>query len=299
MMTIDYHITVGDPLSAKHKEFIQKIINSTFEEIDSIYNKWNPLSEISKINQLDANIPHQLSPNLNDFLIRLDLLVSISEGRFDPTIEPLQSLWKHYLDKGMKPSNKEIEGLRPCLGWKKIHLANGILYKDDKKTQLDLGGVAKGLCVDLLIERLHQAGLNNVMVEWGGDMRAIGYHPSKRPWKIYIRGLSDPDPLHAIAEVELINRALATSGDYYQFWKLKMDNGKEKVYCHIFNPLSLSPLEVSPGSVASASIIALDCVSADALAKVLMLFPSVGEAETWMLKIQQTFPEMGCWIVTR
>lgn len=297
-MTIDYHISIGDPLTQQQKEQVQNIIKVTFEEIDAIYNKWNAQSELSQLNTLSAHTPFILSPPLYQFLQRLDSLVHLSNKRFDPAIEPLQQLWKEKLIQGKCPTQEEIHSLKPCLGWDKIHFTNGIFYKEDSRTQLDLGGVAKGLCVDLLIERLHQIGLNHLFIEWGGEIRTLGIHPSNRPWHVYISRLTNHDPSQAIAHLKLTNLALATSGDYFQYWTIQTEL-KEKTYCHIFNPLTLQPIEIKPGSVASASLIARDCVTADALAKVLMLFDTVDEAQNWLSKLQAEYPELACWIVTR
>lgn len=299
VMTIDYHISIGDPLTAIQKQQIQKVIDSTFEEINAIYNKWNPNSELSFLNNLAAHTPYVLSPQLYQFLQRIDTLVRLSNGRFDPTIEPLQQLWKKKLEQGQCPTLQEVENLRPCIGWDTIHFANGIFYKEDERIRLDLGGVAKGFCVDLLIERLHQIGLQHLYVEWGGEIRTLGFHPSKRPWCVYISYLANPDPSKALAQVNLIDRALATSGDYFQYWRIITEQGEEKIYCHVFNPLTLAPLEVRPGSVASASLLALDCMTADALAKVLMLFNSTEEAQEWIKNLQEQFPYLTCWIATR
>lgn len=298
-MTIDYHITIGDTLITSQKERVQRIIEATFQEIDAIYNKWNPHSELSQLNTLPAHTPFSLSPQLNLFLQHVDYLVKLSGGRFDPTIEPIQQLWKTKLEQGECPTIQEIAALKPCIGWHTLHISQGVLYKEDGRTQLDLGGIAKGYCVDLLIERLHQMGIENLYVEWGGEIRTLGFHPSKRPWRVFISRLANPDPIQAIAQIDLIDRALATSGDYFQYWKVKNDQGEEKIYCHIFNPLTLTPLEVKTGSVASASLLALDCMTADALAKVLMLFDSVKEAQAWIEKMQKQLPYLACWIVTR
>lgn len=299
VMTIDYHIMIGDSLTANQVKQVKEIIDSTFQEIDAIYNKWNPDSELSQLNAFPAHTPFFLSLELNQFLQHVDQLVKLSEGRFDPTIEPIQQLWKVKLEQGQRPTIQEIERLKPCIGWNTLHIANGVIYKEDERTQIDLGGIAKGYCVDLLVNRLHQIELESIYVEWGGEIRTQGLHPSKRPWKVYISRLANADPNQAIAQIDLFNRALATSGDYFQYWKVQDDEGKEKIYCHIFNPLTLSPLEVKIGSVASSSLLALNCMTADALAKVLMLFDSVEEAQSWIEKIQKQLPDLACWIATR
>lgn len=299
IMTIDYHISVGGPLSAEDKFRIRKIIEITFQEIDHIYNKWNPQSELSRLNQLAAGTPLQLSTPLYHFFQRLDLLVNLTEGRFDPTIEPLQHLWKEKLEKGDTPLISEIDMIIPLVGWHKIHFENGFFMKDDEGIQLDLGGSAKGLCVDLLIERLMQAGFPNAYVEWGGEIRTNGTHPSGRPWQIFISRLGDANPEKALDRVILNNQAIATSGDYYQNWKIRSEAGEERVYSHIFNPKTLLPLEIKPGSIASISVVANDCVTADVLATSLMLFENASAAQAWLEEIQKTHPDLACWIVTR
>ncbi|WP_079989419.1 FAD:protein FMN transferase [Candidatus Protochlamydia phocaeensis] len=298
-MTIDYRILIGGPLTVQQKLQIQQIIHATFAEVDAIYNKWNAHSEVSRLNALKAHETVPLSPQLLQFLERIDALVHLSEGRFDPTVEPLEQLWKSRLERGVEPSLQEINTIKACIGWDKIHFANGQFLKDHDQTQLDLGGIAKGYCVDLLVERLNSAGFANVYVEWGGEIRTSGLHPSQRPWNIYISRLGDTDPAHAIAYLRLTNQAIATSGDYFQYWTITMPTGELRTYCHIFNPKTLSPLIVKPGSIASASLIADDCLIADGLAKVLMLFDSAEEAQAWLEQIQQTIPHLSCWIITR
>ncbi|MFI5344606.1 MAG: FAD:protein FMN transferase [Chlamydiales bacterium] len=299
VMTINYRILVGGALSPSQKYRIQQIIQETFSEVDAIYNKWNPASEISQLNRLSASEWRILSPQLFSFMQRMDQLVKLTEGRFDPTIEPLQELWKNHLENGNEPPEEEIIALKPCIGWDKIQFASGLFYKADSRTQLDLGGIAKGYCVDLLVERLHQEGFTQLYVEWGGEIRTSGYHPEGRPWRVYISRLENPDPHQAIAHLNLINQALATSGDYFQHWTIRSTDGEPLTYCHIFNPKTLQPLLVKPGSIASASLAANDCLTADALAKVLMLFDTPEEAQQWFKKLQETDPHLACWIVTR
>lgn len=299
-MTIDYHIIVGESLDEKKKKMVQNVIDQVFYEIDMIFNKWNPQSEISIINALPENTVHSLSSPLLHFLKKIDELVALSGGLFDPTIEPLQKLWINYLDLGIEPPIEEIDKIKPSIGWDKIEVNEGNLIKKDKRTQLDFGGVAKGLCVDMLIERLSELGLLNLYVEWGGEIKTLGTHPSNRPWRIFISHLGDGDPNKGLAFLELNNQAIATSGDYFQFWAVNDRYGHPKTYCHVFNPLTLYPLEVKNGSVASASFRARDCLTADALAKVLMLFNSVSEAEAWIKYLQnEKKMDVACWIINR
>ena len=151
----------------------------------------------------------------------------------------------------------------------------------------------------MLIERLNQAGFQHLFIEWGGEIRTSGHHPSGRPWHVYISGLANPAPSAAMAELDVIDKALATSGDYFQCWEIITKEGEKKTFCHVFNPMTLTPLEVKEGSVASASLLADDCVTADALATVLMTFDSVEEAHAWFENVQKQLPHLECWLARR
>lgn len=297
-MTIDYKIIIGQKTSSEQDGVIHKIIKSTFEEINAIYNKWNPNSELSQLNQLPADKVIGLSPQLENLLLQTEQVVELSQGLFDPTIEPLQSLWKAKLEQGSIPSDEEIAAVLPLVGWDKIHFGNGFFYKDEDATSLDLGGIAKGFGVDLLLERLVRAGFSNVFVEWGGEIRTEGEHPEGRPWTIYISRLANMDPEKAIAHVALKDCAIATSGDYLQNWTIKTDHGNS-VFFHIFDPKTGRPMTTKETTVASASVIAPTCALADGLATVAMMFPSLDEAEAWANKMQERDPTLKFWLISR
>lgn len=296
VMTIDYHILVDVPQNEQQQ--IQEIINNTFREIDQIYNKWNKESEIAKINQLRANEVIEISPELEDFFELTEVIVKLSEGRFDPTIEPILQLWKDHLEMGTVPNNAEIAKVLPAVGWKNLHYGHGKFFKDHDKTSLDLGGIAKGYCVDLLVERIVAAGHANVLVEWGGEIRTHGRHSTVRPWKVFVARLNDLDPQNAIAQLDLYDESIATSGDYIQNWSVR-EKDSETIYFHIIDPRTARPLESTLTSVASATVIAPTCVLADALATVAMMHSSLEDARLWAEQISKQDPNIKFWLVSR
>lgn len=293
-MTMDYQITIGRRLSEEQRARIEEIIAASFNEIDSIYNKWNPHSEISIINRQHAGTPIPISPKLEKLLLLTERIVTLSEGRFDPTIESIQKLWKLHLARGTWPTSEEIESLKAVTGWDKIHLSPGVLVKDADAVRLDLGGIAKGLAVDLLVENLNAAGFEDVFVEWGGEIRTSGKHPEKRPWHIFISRLENHDPDAAIAHLDLHDQSIATSGDYLQYWVTERGT-----FFHIIDPRTLYPLNVHADSVASASVVAKQCAFADGLATAAMLFPTLAESQAWAEKLMEIEPELSFWIVSR
>lgn len=299
-MTIPYSIIIGGRLSNKDTQSVFQVIHSTFAEVNDIYNKWNPKSELSRLNDLKAGVRVPLSPQLEHLLSLTNHIVELSDGRFDPTIDPLQKLWADKFILGEEPSPAEIQKIVPAIGWNKIHFANGIFYKDNDLTRLDLGGIAKGYCVDLLVERLNKTGFANVFVEWGGEIRASGQHPDNRPWKVFISRLGDTDPNQAIATLSLKDQAIATSGDYLQNWTIqRVGTGEVITYFHIIDPRSYHPLVMTPESVASASVLAPTCALADGLATAAMLFPSLEQAQAWADTLTQKEPDLRFWLISR
>lgn len=293
-MTIDWRIVVGAKLDSEQQREVESVIATTFLEVDSHYNKWNPASELSLLNDGEALTIYPLSEKLEKLLQLTDSVVALTAGRFDPTIEPLQRLWKEALQKDRAPSPEEVRQIGQSIGWKKIHFADGLFWKENSMTRLDLCGIAKGYCVDLLTERLELLGYKNVYVEWGGEIRTTGLHPAGRPWRVYISNLSDADPAAAIATVELRDAAIATSGDYLQNWCVA-----GTIYCHVMDAKALEPVKSSENSVASASVRAGSCALADGLATASMLFPDSAAARLWAVGIEQRLPGVRFWILSR
>ncbi len=264
-MTIPYCIQVGDQLTDEQLKEIQGVILKTFSEINTIYNNWNPDSEVALLGQLPAHQSITLSDSLAAFLAFVDEIVLRTEGRFDPTVDRLQHAWKEHLHAGELPQQATLAPLVQATGWCHVHLEGKLFWKDHALTAIDLGGVAKGYTVDLIAQRLALAGYGSVYVEWGGEIRTVGRHPEGRPWKVGIQGLD---------AIDLLDSAIATSGTYIQNWTIDGIS-----YTHIIDPRTYEPLQASP--ISSVSVIASTCAEADALATALMLFPSVADAQNW------------------
>lgn len=280
-------------------QVVERIIEKVFREINLVYNRWNPLSELSKFNRQPAHVYTKISPELESFLAFTGHFVELSEGRFDPTIEPLQTLWKKRLTRNEVPSQEEIDQILPAVGWKHFSVENGHITKDHDITSLDLGGIAKGYAVDLVIERLNAAGYPDVYFEWGGEIRATGQHPEGRPWIVWIAHLKSNNPQKAVDLVKLEGEGIATSGDYEQFWVIRHPDGSETTYFHVLNPITGRPLISRNDSIASVSVVAPTCAIADALATSAISFPTLEEAEEWSKKAQEVYPTARFWFVKR
>lgn len=296
-MTIDYRILVGHPLDKKQRATVHGLIQSAFDDIDLTCNNWNPSSEISAFNKAPAGQKCALSPLLYDLMELSQNVVALTRGRFDPAIGGLQNLWRKHMEEGLSPPQEAIAHYQRCSRWDNVHLAAGVAHKDYDETYIDLGGIAKGYCVDLILQRLNEAGYANVFVDWGGDIACSGQHPQQRPWTVVIRNPFTSDPLeNPIATLSLSQHAVATSGDYWQQWQVQ-EEGRSVSYTHILDPKTQTPL--TQQGITSVSVLAPSCALADAFATAGMIFDSPEEARHWAEEVQQQFPDMAFWIVSR
>lgn len=293
-MTIDYQITFGEILSEGALARAKQIVELTFDEVNALFNPWNPKSELSYLNQLPAGEKVLPSPPLYALLTLVDKLVHISHGRYDPTIEPLRKLWIAHLKQGAIPEDSKILQLAEAIGWQKVHLQDGFFWKDHDHLEITLDSISKGLCVDMLLERLRSNGFPDLLVEWGGELRATGQHTEGRPWRIFVRSLNSENPEDALTQIDLHEEAVATSGDYLQYWTVD-----GSTYFHIFDAEHLCPLTIRQGSVASTTVLAPTCAVADALATTALCLETIETASAWIKEVQAIYPETTFWLTSR
>jgi thiamine biosynthesis lipoprotein len=198
-------------------------------------------------------------------LLEASLLFSdLTDGVFDPTVQPL---WQLYADH-FSSDRPESEGPSP----QKLAEAlakvgrNGLLVNEDRVAlvkrgaAITLNGIAQGYATDRVVERLRGAGLSTTLVNMG-EIRAIGARPEGKPWRV---GLADPDRPGAITgTVDLVDRAVATSaGAGFRFDRL----GR---FTHLFDPATGR----SPSLYSTVSVIAPTATEADALSTAFSLMP--------------------------
>lgn len=269
-MTMPYKIIVGKPLSKKARKEVAKVIEETFAEAFKTFDLRNPNSEISKINDAPKNTLIPLSFPMQQILTVCQKVFELSGNRFDPTIEPLEH----------SPCPKEQEAISEFIGWNHLSIQNGIIKKSQTETRIDLGGIAKGFCVDLLVERLMDLGIEHLFVEWFGDFRAAGHHPTLGDWLVQINPALTIGK-QPIAPIALRDTALSTCKNI-----------------DLFDPLTLSQVETTPFSVAFACVLAPTCALADALSTTSVLFPTRKEAESWAQEVVEKYPDVRFWILS-
>ncbi|MGI9536288.1 MAG: FAD:protein FMN transferase [Desulfocapsaceae bacterium] len=222
----------------------------------STYVPDSPLSELNRTGILN-NAPIEL---VEVFKLAIELS-TLTNGAFDPTVLPLVGLFKQLKKTGTLPEEQKVKEILQLVDYRHIVVENTTTVRYSKpgiSTTLD--AVAKGYIVDQGIEVLQRLELNNAFVEAGGDLMAVGYRYDGKPWKIGIRNPRSDD-LKKMTTIEMSDRAIATSGDYMQYFT------EDKKIHHIIDPRT----GFSPVRTASSSILAPTVARADGLATATMV----------------------------
>ncbi len=264
--------------SPADNEEAARAARAAFEEVVRIANLYNPQSELSRLNRDAFDHPFPCSPQLWLLLEEARQAWEFSDGAFDITAKPLMDLWGFYRKRGdTLPTPEEIAAARRLVGLEKV------TFDDDKQTvrftlpgmALDLGGIAKGFAVDLAAEAVIDLGLQQGVIDLGGNLRLLPEPPpGKEFYSVGIRNPAKPDTILP-GTYELRSASLSTSGNYERFVTIQ-----GKLYGHIMNPATGEPTTAT-GSV---TVIAPSAMLADWLSTTLFLNPSSAEKAT------QTFP---------
>ena len=252
--------TIVEITAVGTEEESRQAMRLAFEEIrriDSLMSVYNPDSEVSRINEAAGKSAVQASADTLKVINESLRIAHLTNGALDITVAPLMELWGFGNGENRVPSDDELQEKLPLVDYTKV-LVNGdslTVKLDLPGMQIDVGGVAKGYAVDSAIRVMKEAGIRNALINAGGDIYGVGAPPGKESWRIGIRHPRDRADLLGV--IELKDQAVATSGDYENFFEV---DGKR--YCHIMDPGTGRPVQ----GIMSVTILADTAAEADALA---------------------------------
>ncbi len=262
-----YHITYATKDSVNYQPAVDSLLHS----FDLSLSTYIPNSLISRINRNeDVKVDEKFR---RVYEVARDVN-RVSGGAFDITVMPLVNAWGFGPGTKVDIDSSLIDSLLQFVGMDKIRIAGDRLVKSDPNVTIDDNALAQGYSVDLVTAFFDEHGVDNYMVEIGGELRARGLNPNDETWKI---GIDRPDFGNMIpgaelqAVVKLKNKALATSGNYRKFYE---ENGVK--YTHSIDPKTGYP---SRKRILSATIVADDCITADAYATACMVMGIQGSRE--------------------
>jgi thiamine biosynthesis lipoprotein len=245
------------------KRDFQHEIDSILRGFDQSVSLWVPNSIISKVNRNDTSVVLD-----NYFIENFSLAKEIAEetdGAFDLTVGSLVRAWGFGFDAEKKVDEGIIDSILQFTGYKKVALQNGKVIRSDVRTTFDFNAVAQGYSVDQLGMYLENMGIDNYLVDIGGEVRGRGKKPDGSSWKVGIEkpAFEADDSRDLKAVIALDDKSIATSGNYRKFYE---ENGLK--YSHTIDPTTGYPVR---HSLLSVSVLAENTAIADGYATAFMV----------------------------
>lgn len=240
-------------------------ILAAMQRIDSLMSTYKPESELSRFNRAP---PGSWFPAAAETVDTVAVSLEISRrtgGRFDVTLGPLVNLWGFGPDRRppLMPPAAEIAAARQRVGHEYLRFRRdpAALYKT-RDLYVDLSSLAKGQAVDLAAEAAEAAGIQNYLIELGGEMRVRGLNEKGLPWRLAIE---KPLPLarSGFRVLQMTEGGIATSGDYRNYF---VAEGQR--FSHIIDPVTASPVR---HQLASVTVVHASARMADAWATALLV----------------------------
>ena len=257
----------------RDQRFAQGAIGAAIAELRAVertMTRFDDGSEVGRANLEAARSAVPVSDATAEVVAAALTWAEASDGRFDPTLGRAAALW----DVGHRSAPPEAAELASLRASRKVEdgptaagmaglyrslelgRAGGepvVVYHDDA-VQLDLGGIAKGYGVDRAARALREWGITDALVNVGGDLYALGVSEDGDAWEV---GVRDPDDAEELAATfRISDRAVATSGDYEQYF----EHGGRR-YHHLLDPRTGEPRQTT---VRSVTVAADHCITADA-----------------------------------
>ncbi|MDX9785387.1 MAG: FAD:protein FMN transferase [Desulfobacterales bacterium] len=289
-MGTTYHIKVIAKWLKSTKGLPEKI-EARLKEVNRSMSVFQKDSEISRFNRMTAvGERFPISEDFYQVMAQAQQLYQWTDHAWDGTVMPLVNLWGFGYEgpKNVRPDADAIRVAEMKVGFNHIKVnEDRTLVKRNADVTVDLASIAKGFGVDTVARLIRENGFSNFLVEIGGEVFASGLRKDGYPWRV---GINRPDKNAGANEVyralPLEDRALATSGDYRNFFEI--DGG---YYSHVIDPRTGYPVT---NGVVSASILADNCTLADGLATALMV---MGHEKG--LSLVNRLPKVECLIVVR
>ena len=233
------------------------------DKVDRSLSIFNKQSVISRINNNEEVVPDTMFTKVFESAMRIS---EITDGAFDITVAPLVNAWGFGFKEGTTPEKHVIDSLMQIVGYEKVWLEDGKIKKKYPKTMIDCGGIAKGYSCDVVADYLRANGIENFLVNIGGEIVTSGINDKRVPWKIQVTkpvedNMSTESELQAL--INVTDKAMATSGNYRNFY---YKGGKK--YAHTIDPSTGYCVQ---HNILSATVLADRCVDADAYATAFMV----------------------------
>lgn len=265
-------------------------VYATLRRVEMSVSAFAPHSLVSRINRCETDT---VDTDFAKVYREARDVWQLSSGYFDPTLSPLINAYGFgYQNSSTPPDQSHTDSILQFVGMEKTSLNGTHLVKQDPRTEFNFSAIAKGYGCDQVGEMFQRAGVDDYMVEIGGEIALHGRNPEGGLWRISIDKpvVSNTREIHESQTVlTLTDCGIATSGNYRNYH----EQGGRRVG-HTFDPKTGRPALTD---VLSATVIAPTCMRADALATACMSMGSERArlmADAHRLKVMLITPS-GVW----
>lgn len=241
---------------------LQVEVDSILNVFDQSLSLWVPNSIISKVNR---NEDTELDTYFIDNYNLAQKVANETNGAFDCTLGPLIEAWGFGFRQKMKLTQEKVDSIKAFTGHDKVYLEDQYLIKADERMEINFNAIAQGYSVDLLGAFLSSAGIDNFIIDVGGEVLTKGLKPEQKKWVVGIQKPTEESDgeIEAQVTVELTDMAFVTSGSYRKYYE---ENGKR--FSHMIDPKTGYPVT---HSLLSVTVLAKTCAEADAYATAFMV----------------------------
>jgi FAD:protein FMN transferase len=227
--------------------------------VDRLMTRFSSASDVGRANTAASRSAVPVSAGTAAVVGEALRWAAVRESRFDPCIGRASELWD-VTRRSEPPSQADVQRLARRGLYHALELGRSggehVLVYHEPDVALDLGGIAKGYAVDRAVVALRDWGVTDALVNAGGDLYAMGTSAERDPWRVGVRSPAEPSRIAFSFALE--DRAVATSGDYEQYF----EHGGRR-YHHLLDPATAAPRVAFSHSL---TVAADTCMSADAAA---------------------------------
>ncbi len=264
-MGTTYTVKLTRPPAGVSVAQLKRSVDDALGEVNRHMSTYDPNSELSRWNAAGEDW-FPVSEDTARVVAEALRIGQLTDGALDITVGPLVRLWRFgpgaSLSDAVAPTAEQLAAAQSRVGYQRIDVEMNPprVRRRIVGGSVDLSAIAKGFGVDRAAEVLEAAGVQDYMVEVGGEVRARGINPAGSPWTIAIE-TPRPDARTVFRAVRLRDASLATSGDYRNYREIE---GRR--YCHLIDPRTGKPID---HQLASVSVVHASCMTADAWATAL------------------------------
>ncbi len=263
-MGTTYSIVAVDRSRSLKKSDVQSAVDRVLGQVNAQMSNWDAGSEISRFNSFESTEAVAVSPELANVMKAAQDVHAASGGQFDISLGPLIELWG-FGAAGTAPNMPRQSDIDAALD-RSGHIAGmriegSTIRKSNPGAQVYLSAIGKGHGVDLVARELRSRGIEDYLVEIGGDLVSAGRNALGEPWRI---GIERPDAYSGVQRiVGLSDAGMATSGDYRNYFE---KNGVR--YSHILDAKTGRPVT---HETTSATVLTENAMLADAWATAMLI----------------------------